>query len=125
MNLIVEVERDGEPVGHGPVGEAQLCQLGHVGRLDAERVPVLETDVAQGRNLGDREVPLRHLLVCRPGQLVVGVDFLKGCGAQVPTVLGYLVPDVATKKGRYGRFVQGVADERVGNAVLGGAEVDV
>ena len=45
--LVIEVERDREPVGHRTGGESQSPQLGDIGCLDPESGPFLEADVAQ------------------------------------------------------------------------------
>ena len=76
--FVVKIEGDREPVGDGPVRKAERLQHGHVGRLDPERVPVLEADLAEGGDLGDGEVPLRRLRLGGPGRRVVGVDFRLG-----------------------------------------------
>ena len=109
--LVVEVERHREPVGHGPVREAQRPQNGHVRRLDPERGPVAEPDVAQGGDLGDREVPLRRLGLRRARSDVVGIDLRGRGGAQGPSAVGHGVVDVAADEIVDVDVVEGAADE--------------
>ena len=51
--LVIEIERDGEPAGDRPLQKIERPQHGHVRRLDAERVPVIEADVAEWGDLSD------------------------------------------------------------------------
>ena len=124
--LVVEIERDRKSVGHRPRRETQSPQYRHVGRLDAECVPVLEADLTERGDQRDREVPLRGLFVGRPGRLIVGIDFRGRSGAQRVAALGHFVPYVAAdERPNGGMIVKGGGDKGVGNTVLNGAQVDV
>ena len=123
--LVVEVEGNREPRGRRTVGQRQIGQLGHVGRLDAEGSPVVEADVRQRGYFGDRQVMLQGLDALGTPAFVVVVHFLFGCGANGVTVRGDRVIDVAIQQGGDGVLFQHVADEGIGEAVLDGAQVDV
>ena len=78
--LVVEVERDRKPVGHGPRRKAQGPQHGHVGRLDAKFGPVPELNLTEGGDRRHRAVPLRRLWPGGPGRGVVFIHFHAGGG---------------------------------------------
>ena len=123
--FVVEVEGHREPLRHGAVLEAQRSQHGHVRRLDAERGPVVEFDVAERSNLSDRKVPLGRLGLRRAGGGVVGIDLRRGSGTQGPSVPGHRVVNVAVDEIIDVVVVEGIADEGVGDAVLHSSQVDV
>ena len=123
--LVIEIERDREPVGHGPHRKPQRPQHGHVGRLDAERGPIFEADLAEGGDRRDREVALRCLFSGGPGRGVVGIDLCAGSRTDVPSGLGHRIAYVAADEIVDLVLVEGAADEGVGNAVLNGAQVDM
>ena len=122
---VVEVEGDGESHGRRPGGQGQRGQLGNIGRLDPEGGPVVEADVGQGGDVRDREIALQRLRGRGTPRLVVGVDLGFRRRADRVAVGGDRVIDVAPEQGGDGVVVQGVADERVGESVLDGAQVDV
>ena len=123
--LVVEVERYRKPVGHGPRWKAQCSQHGHISRLNAERLPVIEADLTEGLDLGDREVALRRLGLGGPRRLVVSINFCGRGGADCVSGLGHFVPDVAADERRDGGIVNGVSNEGVGHTILNGAQVDM
>ena len=73
--LVVEIKRYRKPVGNRSKWKAQRPQHGYVGRLNAERLPVIETDLTEGLDLGDREVALRRLGLDGPRRLVVRIEY--------------------------------------------------
>ena len=123
--FVVEVERHREPLGHGPLGQIELAELGRVGRLDPERVPVVECHICERRDLRDRQIPPRSLLRCRPSRGVMVVHLLLGGGAQGVSVRGHGVVDVLAYQSLQVLVLEDVADEGVGHVVLDGAQVDV
>ena len=123
--LVVEVERHGEPVRDGPRREPQRPQHGYVGRLDTKGVPVVEADLAEWGDRGHREVSLRRLGFCGPGGGVVCVHLrLGGCSDRISGV-GHCVMNVAADEVADGLVVQSLANEGVGQAVLQRSQVDV
>ena len=123
--LVVEVEGHREPVGDGTVGKAQVPHLSHVGRLDAEGVPVCEADGIQVGDLDDREVPLRGLGNRWPRCGKVRLDLGAGGGSDGVALRRNAVVDVSADEIIYVVIVEGVADEGVGNAVLHGSKINV
>ena len=123
--LVVEVERDREAVRHRAIREAQRPQYREVRRLDPEGVPVVETDVAQGGDRRDREIPLGRLGLGRPRRRIVGVHFRLRRRADRICAILHLIADVAADEIGDVGVGESIADVGVGNAVLHGAQVDV
>ena len=123
--LVVEVERDGEPLGHRARGKAQRPQHGHIGRLDPERAPVVEVDIAERGDLRDREVAFGDLRAGGPGRGVVRIHLCQRRRPQFVAVRCHLVAHVAVDQ-RVDRILpERVLDVRVGHAVLHRAQVDM
>ena len=123
--LVVEVEGNGEPDGGSAVGQGQLGQLGHIGRLDAEGGPVSEAHVVQRGNRLFRQVALEGLSVfgTQAFEMLVHIR-LRGLANRV-AVSGHGVVDVLVEQGSDGFLRQCVSNEGIGQVVLDGAQVDV
>ena len=97
----------------------------HVGRLDAEGVPVVEADLAERRDGGNGQVALRRLGIGGPGGFVVFGDLLPGGRADRVSAIRDGVMDVAADKAADDVVLEGVCNVGVGDAVLDGPQVDV
>ena len=123
--LVVKIERYRKPVRNRPNWKAERPQHGHVGRLDPERLPVIEADLTEGLDRREREVPLRRVGPSRPGRREVGINFRGGGGSYRIFGRGHFVPDVAANETVDVGPVKSVPDEGIGHLVLDGTQVDV
>ena len=123
--LVVKVEGDGEPDGGRAVGQSQLGQLGHIGRLDTEGGPVSEAHIVQRGDRLFRQVALEGLRVLgtQAFEMLVHVR-LGGCANRVAVGSDGVI-DVVVEQCGDGFLCQRVSNEGIGQVVLDGAQIDV
>ena len=83
-DLVVEKEGRSRIRREPSPTEIPASQHGEVGRFDSERPPVLEADLAQWGDFGDREIAFRRLGLGRAGRFVVILDLVDGGGTKIP-----------------------------------------
>ena len=123
--LVVEVERHRIAGGDRAGGQAERGEGRDVGGLHAVGLPVVEPDLGQRCDRLDRQVTLGHLRGGRTGRRVVRLDLALRRRADREARRGHRVLHVTADEHRDGGILERVAHERVGYAVLHGAEVDV
>ncbi len=72
------MEREGEAIGDDAGSEVEGAEGGEVGGLHPKGVGIVEADVVEGTELGDGEVPGRHLGIGGTEVPVVVLDLREG-----------------------------------------------